>query len=78
MPHQTECGCMPTQPRPNPAKEAELPQESHISRKRVGRFRNFSSFFLHGSDAYILLFNTSIASLGTDECIARGKRLNYS
>ena len=55
----------------NLAKEAELPQESYISRKRVGRFCHFSSFFLHGSHAYILLFNTSIASLGTDEHIAK-------
>ena len=57
--------------RPNLAKESELPQESYKSRKIVGRFRHFSSFFLHGSHAYILLFNTSIASVGTDERIAK-------
>ena len=57
--------------RPNLAKEAELPQESYTSCKRVGHFCHFSSFFLHGSHAYILLFNTSIASVGTDKHIAK-------
>ena len=32
--------------RPNLAKVSELPQQSYISRKRVGRFRHFSSFFV--------------------------------
>ena len=48
-----------------------MPQESYISCKRVGHFHHVSSFFLHGSNAYILLFNTSIASLGTDERITK-------
>ena len=48
-----------------------MPQESYISCRRVGHFRHFSSFFLHGSHAYILHFNTSIASLGTDERITK-------
>ena len=47
------------------AGELYIPQESW----------SFSSFFifffLHGSHAYILLFNTFIASLGTDELISK-------
>ena len=43
------------------AGELYIPQESWP----------FSSFFLHGSHVYILLFNTYIASLGTDERIAK-------
>ena len=43
--------------RPNLAKEAELPQESYISRKRVGHFHNF---LMHGSNPYILIFLLSL------------------
>ena len=50
--------------RPNLAKEAELPQESWP-------FSSFFIIFFYGSHAYISIFNTSIASLGTDEHIAK-------
>ena len=39
--------------------------------RELAVFIIFHLFFLHGFHAYILLFNTSIASLGTDEHIAK-------
>ena len=38
---------------------------------------HFSSFFFHGSHSYILLFNTSIASVGTAERVAKIRVAKY-
>ena len=39
--------------------------------RELGIFAIFHNFFLHGSHTYIFLFDTSIASVGTDERIAK-------
>ena len=58
--------------RPNLAKEADVVGELYIPQESWP----FSSFFIFffcmvPMHAYIFLFNTSIVSIGTDECIAK-------
>ena len=53
---------------PTIAEKGKLPQESYISYKRVGHFCHI--FYMVSIYAY-LFFNTSIATVGTHERIAK-------